>query len=229
MEAKDADKQVESPCTSKNSLCVGASYNAPRLYQEQPSFVHSALQLGSDSCMGDSRSSCAEEVDSLPALFGATKPSEQTLVLCESVADDCLKFRAACPECAYNPAKLIEAVDAPVSETSPADACDPLRGFPRGQVCLVQRGTCSFLLKATFSLLNDGHLLNFFYFLCSMVLNHHVSSHLFKVFLPYLLTRTLLKDDANSLILIQPCGFWIFFPMTEWHQMLQSYYLRNSN
>lgn len=164
MEAKDADKQVESPCTSKNSLCVGASYNAPRLYQEQPSFVHSALQLGSDSCMGDSRSSCAEEVDSLPALFGATKPSEQTLVLCESVADDCLKFRAACPECAYNPAKLLVAVDAPVSETSPADACTRLTGFPRGQVCLVQRGTCSFLLKATFSLRNDGHLLNFFIF-----------------------------------------------------------------
>jgi len=148
VEAKNADKQVESPCTSKNSLCVGASYNAPRLYQEQPSFVHSALQLGSDSCMGDSRSSCAEEVDSLPALFGATKPSEQTLVLCESVADDCLKFRAACPECAYHPGKLLLAVDAPVSETSPADACTTLRGFPRGQVCLVQRGTCSFLLKA---------------------------------------------------------------------------------
>ena len=163
MEAKDADKQVESPCTSKNSLCVGASYNAPRLYQEQPSFVHSALQLGSDSCMGDSRSSCAEEVDSLPALFGATKPSEQTLVLCESVADDCLKFRAACPECAYNPAKLLVAVDAPVSETSPADACDPLRGFPRGQVCLVQRGTCSFLLKAT-KLRNDGTFWTFLFF-----------------------------------------------------------------
>ena len=182
VEAKDANKQVESPCTSKNSLCVGASYNAPRLYQEQPSFVHSALQLGSDSCMGASRSSCAEEVDSLPALFGATKPSEQTLVLCESVADDCLKFRAACPECAYDPAKLLGAVDAPVSESSPADACTTLRGFPRGQVCLVQRGTCGFLLKAT-KLLSSESTFERLDFLC-MVLNHHVSSYLFKVFLP---------------------------------------------
>lgn len=98
--------------------------------------------------MGDARGSCATEVDGLPALFGATKPSEQTLTLCEGVVDDCLNFRAACPECAYNPVHLLAAVDAPVTEASPAEACTALQAFPRGHVCLVHRGTCSFLLKA---------------------------------------------------------------------------------
>eukprot|EP00435_Cladocopium_sp_Y103_P041095 s32_g11.t1 len=146
--AQAADKRAESPCTAKNALCVGASYNAPRLYQEQPSFVHSALLLGLGNCVGEDRSSCATELEALPALFGATKPSAQTLALCEAVVDDCLTFRAACPECAYDPARLQQAVDAPVTEASPAEACTALSGFPRGHVCLVHRGSCSFLLKA---------------------------------------------------------------------------------
>lgn len=146
--AQATDKRAESPCTAKNALCVGASYNAPRLYQEQPSFVHSALLLGLGNCVGDARSSCATELEALPALFGATKPSAQTLALCEAVVDDCLTFRAACPECAYDPARLQQAVDAPVTEASPAEACTALSAFPRGHVCLVHRGSCSFLLKA---------------------------------------------------------------------------------
>ena len=111
---------------------MGASYNAPRLYQEQPSFVHSALLLGLGSCVGDARSTCATELEALPALFGATKPSAQNLALCEAVVDDCLTFRAACPECAYDPARLQQAVDAPVTEASPAEACTVLSAFPRG-------------------------------------------------------------------------------------------------
>ncbi|CAK9065029.1 unnamed protein product [Durusdinium trenchii] len=146
--ADSAEKGPESPCTAKNALCVGASYNGPRMYQEQPSFVHSAMLLGSDSCVGDGRASCAEELEALPALFGATKPSAQTLNLCEAVVDDCLSFRAACPECAFNPARLQAVVDAPIRAASPADGCNPLSGFPSGFVCLVQRGSCDFLQKA---------------------------------------------------------------------------------
>ena len=133
VQAEAVDKKAESPCTSKNVLCVGASYNAPRLYQTQPSFVHSTLLLGLGSCVGDLRSTCATEVDAVPALFGATKPSAETLSLCEAVVDDCLTYKAACPECAYNPARLQQAVDAPVTQAVPSEACSALSNFPRGR------------------------------------------------------------------------------------------------
>ena len=94
--------------------------------------MHSALLLGLGNCVGDARGSCATELEALPALFGATKPNAQTLALCEAVVDDCLTFRAACPECAYDPARLQQAVDAPVTEASPAEACTALSAFPRG-------------------------------------------------------------------------------------------------
>eukprot|EP00931_Biecheleriopsis_adriatica_P119080 TRINITY_DN94359_c0_g1_i1.p1 TRINITY_DN94359_c0_g1~~TRINITY_DN94359_c0_g1_i1.p1 ORF type:complete len:924 (-),score=177.40 TRINITY_DN94359_c0_g1_i1:91-2862(-) len=142
------DLWSDSPCTAKNALCVGASYNARQMYLQQPSFVNSAIQLGSDSCWGARRETCAEELQALPALFGATAPKSGSLNDCESVAEGCLSAGAACPDCAFDARKLAAVRDAPASAASPSDACRPLAAFPSGQVCVAQRGTCSFSLKA---------------------------------------------------------------------------------
>eukprot|EP00930_Biecheleria_cincta_P045677 TRINITY_DN31482_c0_g1_i1.p1 TRINITY_DN31482_c0_g1~~TRINITY_DN31482_c0_g1_i1.p1 ORF type:complete len:915 (-),score=124.90 TRINITY_DN31482_c0_g1_i1:278-3022(-) len=138
----------ESPCLSKNVLCVGASYNARQQYIHQPSFVHTSLHLGSAGCFGSSRASCADEVEITTAIFGATAPSSQNTLACESAARACLDARASCPECAFNAARLEAVQDTVAKAASPSDACLPLVGFPRGFVCVVQRGGCTFSLKA---------------------------------------------------------------------------------
>lgn len=131
--ADATEKSPQSPCSSKNALCVGASYNSPRMYQEQPSFVHSALQVDQ------------EELIALPAFFGSTEP--QALQLCEAVANDCFSFKAACPECAFPATRLREVAQATAWEAEPADGCSQLTWHGSG-VCVVRRGSCDFVDKA---------------------------------------------------------------------------------
>lgn len=135
-----------SPCVAKNVLCVGASYNALQMYTQQPSVFLSALQIGSDSCLGDGRQSCAEEIQAFPAIFGATKPADR--VACRAALNDCLRVGTVCPECAFESQKLASVTDALAAAASPADGCTTLQNFPSGRVCVVQRGTCEFLQKA---------------------------------------------------------------------------------
>ncbi|CAE8681021.1 unnamed protein product [Polarella glacialis] len=138
----------DSPCSAKNVLCVGASYNARQMYLEQPSFVHTVVQLGSTSCRGSGRDACAEELKALPALFGPTAPAAALKSSCDAIAVDCLNAGAACPECAFGRNQLASVQDAIAVQASPPDACSSLAGFLAGAVCVVQRGVCNFATKA---------------------------------------------------------------------------------
>mmetsp|Transcript_101235 Transcript_101235/g.179836 ORF Transcript_101235/g.179836 Transcript_101235/m.179836 type:complete len:961 (+) Transcript_101235:38-2920(+) len=138
----------DSPCVAKNALCVGASFTARQAYLERPSFVHTALQLGSSACYGPLRDGCAEELEVYPAIFGATSPSPENMATCVSVASECLSFGGACPECAFDPSVLAVVSDVPAFASSPLDGCQPLTGFPAGAACVVQRGSCYFATKA---------------------------------------------------------------------------------
>lgn len=138
----------ESPCVSKNVLCVGASYNARQQYLQQPSFVHVSLHLGSASCFGSNRGNCAEELEITTAIFGATEPSSQNMLACQSEAVACLDAQASCPECAFDASKLQAVQDAVAKAAVPSNACQSLVGFVPGSVCVVQRGDCTFSLKA---------------------------------------------------------------------------------
>jgi len=143
-----AEKVPHAPCGAKNVLCVGASHNARQAYVSKPSFVHSTMRILHGSCASlETGTSCASEVQALPAFFGATAPVE--LAECQAVASLCLDTGSACPECAFPASALNIVSDALTSWAWPRDACTALQqSFPRDSVCLVERGGCSFITKA---------------------------------------------------------------------------------
>eukprot|EP00929_Paragymnodinium_shiwhaense_P069070 TRINITY_DN34844_c0_g2_i1.p1 TRINITY_DN34844_c0_g2~~TRINITY_DN34844_c0_g2_i1.p1 ORF type:complete len:1136 (+),score=192.87 TRINITY_DN34844_c0_g2_i1:97-3504(+) len=151
------DGRVHAPCTAKNVLCVGASYNTREAYIERPTFARTSLQVGSYGCLSGTSVSpgspaalaeCAAEVRARTALFGPTAPPAQNAVECLSVISDCIYSGSPCPQCAYPRSALGLVHNAPVVAAQPADACTSLVGFTQGAACLVQRGGgCSFASK----------------------------------------------------------------------------------
>lgn len=145
---QSASYAPQSPCTAKNVLCVGASYNAKTSFMAAPSFTNIAIQLGNFTCKGSSRVLCADEVQAWPALFGPTAPSSNAT--CSAVAPDCMSSGSACGDCAFPSSVLGGVSDTAAMMATPNDGCSPLIGFIRGFICVTKRGNCPFSQKALF-------------------------------------------------------------------------------